>query len=241
MLLPSVVARPSAHADGPVAPNPPPAPPPPIPSPGLLQLDPHLPVETLAANSQSTNINATFGSRFNFNIQPGEKHVYSGTEGIFHDNPASYVVGVTPQGQSGTQMFHMGTLNTQLTDSYLANERWQQGLDTSRWEGQTSTDAGLNVTLDIINAFQGEPGCVVLQDCADSVQADTLPILYIGVQLQNISAQPQRGNFIFGSNRQLPTTDACPSFTTAGGQPTNSLFYASSSDSSQGLLFLAGD
>ncbi len=207
----------------------------------LLKIDSRLPVQTVAVNSQATNINASFGSRFDFNIQPGENHVYSGTNGIFHDSPASYIIGVTPQGQTGTQMFHMGVANSQFADSYLLNERWQQGLDTTRWMGETNSATGLNITMDIINAFQGEPGCTTLENCVNFVQADTLPILYVGIRLQNISSQSQKGTFIFGSNRQVATNGACTQFTTDGGRGVNSLGYDRSADGSGGTLFLAGD
>ncbi|HTK05688.1 MAG TPA: glycoside hydrolase family 52 protein [Ktedonobacteraceae bacterium] len=207
----------------------------------LLQIDPRIPTQTVEEDSQATNSNAVFGSRFSFNIQPGEKRVYSGTEGIFHDSPASYVVGVTPQGQTGTQMFQMGALNTQLADSYLLHESWQQGLDTSRWTGKTSPGAGLDITMDIINAFQGEPGCTDLTACSSAVQADIAPVLYVGVQLQNVSSQPQNGIFIFGSNRPLPQNGACAQFTTPGGQAATSLSYKPAADVDHGTLFLGGD
>ena len=211
------------------------------PASALLQLDSRLPVQTMEANSQTTNVNATFGSRFDFNIQPSEAHVYSGTNGIFHDSPASYTVGVIPQGQSGAQMFHLGTLNTQLGDSYLLHERWQQGLDTTRWMGDTQSSTGLRITMDIINPFLGETGCVSLQDCANFVQADTLPILYIGIRLQNITPQSQNGTFIFGSNRQLAENEACTQFATANGKAVSGLSYAPEADASLGTLFMAGD
>jgi Glycosyl hydrolase family 52 len=209
--------------------------------PGLLQLDSRLPIQTFEANSDATNINATFGSRFDFDIQPGQNQVYSGTEGVFHDTPASYIVGVVPQGQSGAEMFHMGALNAQLSDSYLLQERWQQALDTTRWMGDTNPQAGLHITLDIINAFQGAPGCTELSDCASSVEADIAPTLYIGIQLQNFSVQTQQGNFLFGSNRPMVQSAACGTFSTVAGTAVNSLSYASSADASQGTLFLAGD
>jgi Glycosyl hydrolase family 52 len=207
----------------------------------LLQLDPRLPAQTVQENNQATNNNTVFGSRFTFDIQPGKNQVYSGTEGTFHDSPASYVVGVMPQGQTGAQMFHMGTLNTQLADSYLRQESWQQGLDTSRWTGKTQPGAGLDITTDIINAFQGEPGCTALADCTSAMQADIAPVLYVGIRLQNVSTKPQKGIFIFGSNRPLAANGACTQFTTAGGESAISLAYAPNADNSHGTLFLGGD
>src|SRR5579871_2443314 len=61
-------------------------------TPQMVRLDKHLPVQTLSQQSNFTNINAKFGSRFDFAVQPGKAQVRSGTEGIFRDNAAGYVI-----------------------------------------------------------------------------------------------------------------------------------------------------
>src|SRR5215831_13989032 len=53
--------------------------------PKKLQLDSHLPVVTYDAQPNTNNVNAKFGSRFDFVISPGTNSVQSGTDGIFHD------------------------------------------------------------------------------------------------------------------------------------------------------------
>ena len=61
-----------------------------------LQLDSHLPVVAYDAQPNTTNVNGKFGSRFDFVISPGKNGVQSGTDGLFHDNSASYSVGIAP-------------------------------------------------------------------------------------------------------------------------------------------------
>jgi hypothetical protein len=77
--------------------------------PGKLQLDSHLPVVTYDANSNTNNVNAKFGSRFDFVISPSTNSVQSGTDGLYHDNSASYIIGFAPTGENQTFIFHMGT------------------------------------------------------------------------------------------------------------------------------------
>src|SRR5690242_4847476 len=67
--------------------------------PTKVQLDRHLPVVPYDAHSNTNNVNAKFGSRFDFVISPGKDAVQSGTDGIFHDNSASYIVGIAPAGE----------------------------------------------------------------------------------------------------------------------------------------------
>ncbi len=55
--------------------------------PGKLQLDSHLPVVTYNAHSNTNNVNAKFGSRFDFVISPGMDSVQSGTDGLFQYVP----------------------------------------------------------------------------------------------------------------------------------------------------------
>jgi len=211
------------------------------PAPSDILLDPRLPVQTLRADAHFTNYNVTFGSRFDFAISPGAASVQSGTDGVYHDNAASYVVGVMPADQSRTFMFHMGALNRARGDSYLSNERWIQGLDTTRWLAEVPGVAGMHVVVDFIAAFEGEPGCTEIVDCAGAVKDDTMPALIVGVSLQNASFDTRRGTFLFGSNRRLPASRACMQHTTPGGTTVSALTYAPSADVTGGTLFLAGD
>jgi len=145
-------------------------------TPRKLQLDSHLPTLTYAANSESNNVNAKFGSRFDFVISPGTNSVESGTDGLYHDNSASYIVGVAPAGEHKTSIFHMGDLNASQGDTYVLHEHWTLGLDTSRWEGDASDGSGMHLTVDFIDTFLGEPGCTFIANCASSVRDDTLPV-----------------------------------------------------------------
>src|SRR5436309_8267526 len=101
--------------------------------PEKLLLDTRLPVVSYNAHGNTNNVNAKFGSRFDFVISPGRDAVQSGTDGIFHDNSASYIVGIAPSGEHTTSIFHMGIANALQGDTYLLNERWTLGLDTSSW------------------------------------------------------------------------------------------------------------
>ncbi len=207
---------------------------------GKLSLDNRLPTQTYSANSNANNVNAKFGSRFAFIISPSTHSVASGTDGVYHDNSASYIVGVAPTGEKQTSIFHMGNLDSSQADTYVLNEKWTQGLDTSRWEGDASDGSGLHIIVDIIDTFAGEPGCTAIASCSNAVKEDTVPALLVGVTLVNISSKTLSGNFLFGSNRSIPTSNACLAHTTAGGNSVNVLSYNSSSDTTGGTLFLAG-
>ncbi len=209
--------------------------------PGKLQLDSHLPVVTYDANSNTNNVNAKFGSRFDFVISPATNSVQSGTDGVFHDNSASYIIGFAPTGENQTFIFHTGTANTTLGDTYLLNERWTLGLDTSRWEGDSSDGSGMHVTVDFIDTFLGEPGCTFVVNCASSVRDDTVPVFLVGVSLQNPGTRTLTGNFLFGSNRRLPASNACVEHMTPAGTAVNVLSHDTSSDETNGTLFLAGN
>ena len=209
--------------------------------PPTIQLDGRIPVQTVKAQSQFTNINAKFGSRFNFSINPATSSVSSGTDGIFHDNTASYVVGITPSEQQKTYMFHMGTPNTARGDSYLANEQWTQGLNTTRWEGDATDGEGMHIGVDFIDTFRGEPGCIALEQCAHAVRDDIVPVIMVGIHLQNNSSSTLNGNFLFGSNRTLPSSNACVPHVTPAGTPVSLLSYDPKADVAGGTLFLAGD
>src|SRR5579875_137947 len=163
------------------------------PAPSDILLDPRLPVQPLRADAHFTNYNVTFGSRFDFAISPGAASVQSGTDGVYHDNAASYVVGVMPADQSRTFMFHMGALNRARGDSYLSNERWIQGLDTTRWLAEVPGVAGMHVVVDFIAAFEGEPGCTEIVDCAGAVKDDTMPALIVGVLQAYANDQRRHG------------------------------------------------
>lgn len=210
-------------------------------TPGKIQLDRHLPAQTFSVHSSFNNLNAKFGSRFDFVIAPGAASVLSGTDGVYHDNAASYIVGIAPEGEHKTSLFHMGTLNSSQGDTYMLNEHWTPGLDTSRWEGDASDGSGLHITVDIIDTFLGEPGCIAISECASSVQDDTVPVFLIGVSLQNTGHSSQAGKFLFGSNRPLAASNACEQHTTPAGTLVNLLSYAASSDATGGTLFLAGN
>ena len=88
-----------------------------------LRLDSHLPVVTYDAQPNTTNVNGKFGSRFDFVISPGKNVVQSGTDGLFHDNSASYIVGIAPSGEHTTSIFHMGIDNALQGDTYLLRQR----------------------------------------------------------------------------------------------------------------------
>jgi len=205
-----------------------------------IQLDSRLPTQSVASQGNFTNINTAFGSRFDFSVHPATASVASGTDGVYHDNLASYIVGVTPSGQQHNYLFHMGALNTTRSDAYLANEHWTQGIDTTRWEGDTPDGAGTHLIVDLISPFQGEPGCIDIRNCANAVRDDTAPILIVGVTIRNTSTTTRTGNFLFGSNRPLPFSNACTARITSGGTPVNTLTYNPSSDATGGTLFLAG-
>jgi len=209
--------------------------------PEKVQLDSHLPVVYYNAHSNTNNVNAKFGSRFDFVISPGMDSVQSGTDGIFHDNSASYIVGIAPAGEHTTSIFHMGIANALQGDSYLLNERWTPGLDTSRWEGDASDNSGMHVTVDLIDTFLGEPGCTFVTNCAESVRDDTVPVFLVGISLQNTSMKTLSGDFLFGSNRSLPASNACIQHTTPGGTAVDILSYNKSSDKTNGTLFMAGN
>ena len=204
-----------------------------------LRLDSRLPAQTVSADSSSNNVNTKFGSRFDFVVAPSVSAVYSGTDGVYHDNTASYIVGVAPRGANRSYIFHMGTPDSARGDTYVTNEQWTQGLDTTRWEGDAGTN-GMHVTLDIIDSFFGEPGCIAIADCARGVQDDTVPVFLVSVTLRNNGAASQTGDFVFGSNRALAPGNACAQHTTTGGANVNVLSYSPSADVTGGTLFLAG-
>ena len=58
----------------------------------------YFPVQTYIDNTKFANVNVTFGSRFDFSIFPNSSFVASGTEGVSHDNTASYIIGLSPIG-----------------------------------------------------------------------------------------------------------------------------------------------
>jgi len=209
--------------------------------PGKLQLDSRLPVLTYTDNSSFNTVNAKFGSRFDFVISPGTHSVLSGTDGIFHDNAASYIVGIVPAGEHKTSIFHMGVLNSSQGDTYVSHERWTLGLDTSRWEGDASDGSGMHLTVDFIDPFLGEPGCVFIANCTSSVRDDTVPVFLVGVSLQNTSSKTLSGAFVFGSNRRLPPANACVQHATPGGTAVNVLSDTRGADATNGTLFLAGN
>ncbi len=226
-----VLAEPRQH----VTTTTPVAPPPPA----DIQLDSRLPIQTVSKDSSFANMNAKFGSRFDFTIFPQYGVARSGSDGVYHENDASYIVGAQPTGQRSTYIFHMGQSNPAYGDTYVSNEHWIEGLDTTRWAGDASN--GLHMIVDIIDPFRGEPGCTAIADCAQAVKADTMPAFIIGVSLQNQGTTPLSGTFLFGSNRQLAPTNACVSHVTQAGTATNIFSYAPSSDVTGGTLFLAGD
>jgi Glycosyl hydrolase family 52 len=209
-----------------------------VPAPAQLRLDTRLPSQTVTASS-ANNVNAKFGSRFDFVVSPGISAVYSGTDGVYHDNTASYIVGAAPAGTHKTYIFHMGTPDSARGDAYVSNEQWTQGLDTTRWEGDAGTTS-LHITLDIIDTFFGEPGCIAIADCAGEVQDDTVPVFLVGVTLRNNGVAAQSGDFLFGSNRALAAANPCASHTTPGGTPVNVISYSPGADATGGTLFLAG-
>ena len=207
---------------------------------GKLQLDSHLPVQSINGINIANNVNAKFGSRFDFVISPTQSQVYSGTDGVYHDNTASYIVGVVPTGSHTSSIFHMGTPDPAQGDTYVQHEQLIQGLDTSRWLGDAADDSSLHITVDIIDTFLGEPGCVAVPDCADEVRADTVPVFLVGVTLQNGGSKVLTGKFLFGSKRSLPPGNACVQHTTAAGAAVNVLSYSAEADATGGTLFMAG-
>ena len=213
----------------------------PILSPKDIQLDSRLPLQTLSSQAHFTNINAKFGSRLNFSVQLQHSLVASGTDGVFHDTLASYIVGLEPSNQEHTFLFHMGTANIQHGDTYLRDEQWRQGLDTTRWEGSTPDNEGIHLTVDIIDTFKGEPGCTAIAMCAKDVRDDTIPVFIIGVSIQNVSSVTRTGHFLFGSNRVLPSRNACGSQRTPKGTFVHVLSYDPHADATGGTLFLAGN
>lgn len=90
--------------------------------PGKLQLDSRLPVQDINGNNVPNNVNAKFGSRFDFVISPALRQVNSGSDGVYHDNTASYIVGIAPTGGHANSIFHMGTPDPAQGDSYVRNE-----------------------------------------------------------------------------------------------------------------------
>jgi Glycosyl hydrolase family 52 len=208
--------------------------------PAKLQLDSRLPIQTINGTTIANNVNAKFGSRFDFMVSPGAGQVSSGTDGVYHDNTASYIVGIAPTGSHTSSIFHMGTLDPTRGDSYVRNEQLIQGLDTSRWQGDANNASALHITVDIIDTFFGEPGCVAVPDCAGEVRADTVPVFLVGVTLQNNGNKELTGKFLFGSNRALPASNACVQHTTAVGSAVNVLSYNSGADATGGTLFMAG-
>ena len=207
---------------------------------GKLQLDSRLPVQSINDATSANNVNAKFGSRFDFVVSPASRQVESGTDGVYHDNSASYMVGVEPDGGHAGSLFHMGTPDPAQGDTYVRNEQLTQGLDTSRWQGDAGDGSALHITVDIIDTFFGEPGCVAISDCADDVRADTVPVFLVGVTLQNNGSSELAGKFLFGSDRALAPGNACVQHTTANGSLVNVLSYSTGADVTGGTLFMAG-
>lgn len=226
-------------------------------APGKILLDSRLPVQTFEQQAGFANENAKFGSRLNFTVLPQYGVVRSGTAGVFHENEASYIVGMSPTaavqsggsaqttGQLGQAskmfIFHMGKANQRLGDSYVSNERWIEALNTTRWMGDAPDGEGMHMTVDIIDTFRGTPGCTAISNCAEAVKDDTVPVFMIGVSLQNTSKQTRLGDFVFGSNRAATSDTACAKQTTPQGTPVNVLSYDTNSDGTGGTLFMAGD
>ena len=202
-----------------------------------IRLDSRLPIQGVEQGNAS-NINTAFGSRFDFAVSPGTASVSSGTDGVYHDNSASYIVGITPSGQQRNFLFHMGRLH--MDDTYLVNEHEMQGLDTTRWEGDTPDGNGTHLTVDLISPFLGEAECIDIRNCIHAVQDDTAPILIVGVTINNTGKTIHNGSFLFGSNRTLAFNNACALHITPSGTPVNTLTYDPSSDATGGTLFLAG-
>jgi hypothetical protein len=199
-----------------------------------LQLDSRLPTQTYAANKGFGNTNSKFGSRFDFNPQTASPTVWSGTDGVFHDNNHPYVVGVTPNGKAATDSFTWGGLNIPEGDNYLNNEKWTLGLTATRWEGDAHDQRGLHVTVDLIQTLGSEPGCTNIANCGESVKDDTLPALLVGVTLTNGTGGVLSGKFIFGSDRPL---NSCSN---PSGTNLRILQYAASTDKLNGTLFIGG-
>ncbi len=185
-------------------------------------------------------MNATFGSRFDFNPNVQGQDVFSGTDGVFHDNSAKYVVGVTPSGSNATDMFHWGDLNVAEGDAYVANEKWSYGINTTRWQGDSLHQRAMHLTVDIISTFGSTPGCAHItssRECLEHVKDDTLPVLLIGVTLTNDAPVTRTGTFVFGSNRARPL---CAPHTSPQGTLVTYVQYQSSADAKGGTLFVAG-
>jgi hypothetical protein len=199
-----------------------------------LQLDSRLPTQTYAANKGFGNTNSTFGSRFDFNPQTTTPTVWSGTDGVFHDNSHPYVVGIIPNGKAATDSFTWGGLNIPEGDNYLNSEKWTLGLTTTRWEGDALDQWGLHVTVDLIRTQGSEPGCTTIANCAESIKDDTLPALLVGVTLTNSTTGVLGGKFIFGSDRPLG------SCSNPLGTNLRIFQYATSTDKLNGTLFLGG-
>jgi hypothetical protein len=211
------------------------------PPPSDIQLDSRLPMQTVGSQSGFANINAKFGSRFDFTVLPNYATVRSGTDGVFHDNAASYVVGISPTGLNKTFIFHMGALHSTQGDAYVLNEHWIEGLNTSRWAGDATDGEGMHIIVDIIDTFHGEPGCTTISVCANAIKDDTAPFFIVGITLQNGSTKTLSGKFVFGSNRALAPTNGCVPHITPAGKGVNIVSYDPSADVTGGTLFLAGD
>ncbi len=205
-----------------------------------MQLDRRIQPQTYASNRNFRNTNSTFGSRFDFSPDIQGHDVFSGTDGVFHDNSGKYVVGVTSSGTNATDMFHWGDLNTAEGDAYVLNEKWTAGIDTTRWQGDSLHQQALHLTVDIINTFRSTPGCTHItsnSDCLEHVKDATLPVLLIGVTLTNDARVTRTGTFVFGSNRAL---SLCSSHVSSQGTHVTYVQYRTSSDMKGGSLFMAG-
>lgn len=166
-----------------------------------LTLDPTLEPQWLSLHDSFGSVNSTFGSRFDFNPYPGGKGVWSGTYGAWHDSFAPYVVGVTPTGGSATDLYQWGGLAS--GDSYLANQKWYQGMVTTRFQGDSPHQSALHLSTDVITPFVGMSECTIISSCAQAVENSTLPVELIGVTLDNGATTAYSGSFVFGSNRAL--------------------------------------
>lgn len=205
-----------------------------------IQLDSRIQSQTYVSNGNFRNTNSTFGSRFDFNPDVQGQDVSSGTDGVFHDNIAKYVVGVIPYGTDAVDMFHWGDLNAGEDDTYVDNERWSYGINTTRWQGNSLHQGALHLTVDIISTFGSTPGCTQItstSNCLEQVRDDTLPVLLIGVTLKNDARVPRTGTFVFGSNR---SRSLCAPHTSPQGTLVTYFQYQPSSDVKGGKLFMAG-
>src|SRR6266566_3903469 len=205
-----------------------------------VQLDSRIQPQSYASNRNFSNMNSTFGSRFDFNPNVQGHDVFSGTDGVFYDSSAKYVVGVTQSGTNTTDMVHWGDLNPADGDAYVLNEKWSYGINTTRWQGDSLHQKALHLTVDIINTFGGTPGCAQItsnSSCLEHVKDDTLPILLIGVTLTNDAQLTRTGTFVFGSNRAF---SFCGQHTSSAGTNITYVQNQSSSDVKGGTLFMAG-